>query len=165
MLNLSCGRQGEFMKSGDFMLLYSETPNMSEFNSEYAAMERARKPSPPPEGETQPSSTGPGDQRRPLKVFDLVCLHIKDRCLLILEVALLRSDQIKVVPVISGEGRSLELASGFGRSAQIYSVFSGLIRIVQKKQFQYALVENLFGSLDKNGDSNKLEKKDCPSQY
>ncbi|PIO68773.1 EF hand [Teladorsagia circumcincta] len=51
MLNLSCGRQGEFMKSGDFMLLYSETPNMSEFNSEYAAMERARKPSPPPEGE------------------------------------------------------------------------------------------------------------------
>lgn len=51
MLNLSCGRQGEFMKSGDFMLVYSETPNMSEFNSEYAAMERARKPSPPPEGE------------------------------------------------------------------------------------------------------------------
>ncbi|WKY06029.1 hypothetical protein Q1695_006322 [Nippostrongylus brasiliensis] len=56
MLNLSCGRQGEFMKSGDFMLLYSETPNMSEFNSEYAAMERARKPSPPPEGEQQSNS-------------------------------------------------------------------------------------------------------------
>uniref|UniRef100_A0A0K0CXP7 OB domain-containing protein n=1 Tax=Angiostrongylus cantonensis TaxID=6313 RepID=A0A0K0CXP7_ANGCA len=53
MLNLSCGRQGEFMKSGDFMLVYSETPNMSEFNSEYAAMERARKPSPPPDGEIQ----------------------------------------------------------------------------------------------------------------
>ncbi|VDP37788.1 unnamed protein product [Heligmosomoides polygyrus] len=53
MLNLSCGRQGEFTKSGDFMLVYSETPNMSEFNSEYAAMERARKPSPPPEGEVE----------------------------------------------------------------------------------------------------------------
>lgn len=60
MLNLSCGRQGEFTKSGDFMLVYSETPNMSEFNSEYAAMERARKPSPPPEGETQPTgNNGP----------------------------------------------------------------------------------------------------------
>ncbi|KAK6057300.1 hypothetical protein COOONC_05184 [Cooperia oncophora] len=75
MLNLSCGRQGEFMKSGDFMLLYSETPNMSEFNSEYAAMERARKPSPPPEGETQPSSTGPGDQRRPQGVRPGVPSH------------------------------------------------------------------------------------------
>ncbi|VDO57463.1 unnamed protein product [Haemonchus placei] len=53
MLNLSCGRQGEFMKSGDFMMAYSELPNMSEFNSEYAAMERARKPSPPPEGEVR----------------------------------------------------------------------------------------------------------------
>ncbi|VDK57524.1 unnamed protein product [Cylicostephanus goldi] len=65
MLNLSCGRQGEFMKSGDFMLVYSETPNMSEFNSEYAAMERARKPSPPPEGENSSQSNNvAADPRR-----------------------------------------------------------------------------------------------------
>ncbi|XGW30545.1 hypothetical protein V3C99_009475 [Haemonchus contortus] len=76
MLNLSCGRQGEFMKSGDFMMAYSELPNMSEFNSEYAAMERARKPSPPPEGETQPpSNNGPGDQRRPQGVRPGVPSH------------------------------------------------------------------------------------------
>ncbi|KAK6748804.1 hypothetical protein RB195_001433 [Necator americanus] len=76
MLNLSCGRQGEFMKSGDFMLVYSETPNMSEFNSEYAAMERARKPSPPPEGEnvTQ-SNNNSGDPRRPQGVRPSIPTH------------------------------------------------------------------------------------------
>ncbi|EYC26721.1 hypothetical protein Y032_0010g932 [Ancylostoma ceylanicum] len=101
MLNLSCGRQGEFMKSGDFMLVYSETPNMSEFNSEYAAMERARKPSPPPEGEcrfwweneivSEVHSTCAGTHimrlnrivgqviRDGLKVFDQVCLRTNAR--------------------------------------------------------------------------------------
>ncbi|KAJ1351445.1 hypothetical protein KIN20_007447 [Parelaphostrongylus tenuis] len=72
MLNLSCGRQGEFIKSGDFMLVYSETPNMSEFNSEYAAMERARKPSPPPEGELSSQSN---DLRRGQGVRPATSMH------------------------------------------------------------------------------------------
>ncbi|KJH47371.1 hypothetical protein DICVIV_06534 [Dictyocaulus viviparus] len=72
MLNLSCGRQGEFVKSGDFMLIYSETPNMSEFNSEYAAIERARKPSPPPDGEIQSQSS---DLRRPQGVRPGMPMH------------------------------------------------------------------------------------------
>uniref|UniRef100_A0A1I7X7M1 OB domain-containing protein n=1 Tax=Heterorhabditis bacteriophora TaxID=37862 RepID=A0A1I7X7M1_HETBA len=50
-LTLSCGRMGEFVKSGEFFMLYSEVPNLSEYNPEWAAIERARKPSPPEEGE------------------------------------------------------------------------------------------------------------------
>ncbi|CAI4224979.1 unnamed protein product [Auanema sp. JU1783] len=58
-LTLSCGRNGECLRIGEFFMGYTETPNMSEYNAQYAANERARKGSPPEEGEVSS-----GDPRR-----------------------------------------------------------------------------------------------------
>ncbi|CAG9538812.1 unnamed protein product [Cercopithifilaria johnstoni] len=36
-LSLSYGKMGELLKTGEFFMVYSEIPNMSEYNAEYAA--------------------------------------------------------------------------------------------------------------------------------
>lgn len=36
-LSLSYGKMGELLKTGEFFMVYSEVPNMSEYNAEYAA--------------------------------------------------------------------------------------------------------------------------------
>ncbi|VDN28328.1 unnamed protein product [Gongylonema pulchrum] len=46
-MSLSYGKMGEFVKTGEFFMVYSETPNMSEYNAEYAAKYQSnRKGSP-----------------------------------------------------------------------------------------------------------------------
>ncbi|VDK87950.1 unnamed protein product [Litomosoides sigmodontis] len=36
-LSLSYGKMGELLKTGEFFMVYSEVPNMSEYNADYAA--------------------------------------------------------------------------------------------------------------------------------
>ncbi|VDN08566.1 unnamed protein product [Thelazia callipaeda] len=46
-LNLSYSKMGELMKTGEFFMIYSEVPNMSEYNAEYASkLSTNRKGSP-----------------------------------------------------------------------------------------------------------------------
>ena len=50
-VNIQANRQSEIHRIGEFCLAYSEIPNMSDYKSEYAALERQKKGSPPDEGE------------------------------------------------------------------------------------------------------------------
>lgn len=35
-MSLACGRNGELLKTGEFMMVFNESVNMSEYNAEYA---------------------------------------------------------------------------------------------------------------------------------
>ncbi|MFH4977353.1 hypothetical protein AB6A40_004062 [Gnathostoma spinigerum] len=60
-LSLSCGKLGELQKTGEFFLAFSDVPNMSEFNAEYASKyPMGRKGS--PEEDNVPNG-GPGPQQ------------------------------------------------------------------------------------------------------
>lgn len=37
MMSLSCGKLGEMLKTGEFFMTFSEIPNMSEYNTDWAA--------------------------------------------------------------------------------------------------------------------------------
>ncbi|VDN93704.1 unnamed protein product [Brugia pahangi] len=61
-LSLSYGKMGELLKTGEFFMVYSEVPNMSEYNAEYAAkFPSNRKGS--PDDETTGNGQGVNVQR------------------------------------------------------------------------------------------------------
>lgn len=62
-LSVSCGKSSEVIKIGEFMMVYSDVPNVSDFNPAYKGLDPPRDPRKrsPPEGDDEDPSKNPQD--------------------------------------------------------------------------------------------------------
>lgn len=60
-LAIAVGKSGEMLKTGEFLLAYSEVPDMSAYNAEFEAKYPHRKGSPPEDEKEETSGSGSGN--------------------------------------------------------------------------------------------------------